>query len=157
MAGTLELYPPTYTNKHHNSGDPPQQYHNTTVTIQSNSLSLMLFTRARAFVRAKATSNGDCILITLIPLLQWIGAVYSIQENQPSCAGELGTNTLNTELGLLRAVEKVSHPMAVTSARLPLMFSSISLLARVFVFVMMLDISSLLIVALVLLPKHSWI
>lgn len=91
MAGALELYTPSYTNKHHNSGDPPQQYHNTTVTIQSNYLSLILFTRARAFVRAKATSNGDCILITLIQLLQWIEAVYNVQENQPSCEGECNT------------------------------------------------------------------
>jgi hypothetical protein len=45
--------------------------------------------------------------------------------------------------------------MAVTSARLPLVFSYISLLAQVLV--MVLDISSLLIVALVLLPKYSWI
>ena len=72
MAGTLELYPPTYTNKHHNSGDPPQQYHNTTVTIQSNSLSLMLFTRARAFQNedlVETETDDGWTVVEVVPFL----------------------------------------------------------------------------------------
>ncbi len=67
----------------------------------------------------------------------------------------IGSKTPNTELGLLRAFEKDSYPMAVAS-KLPLMFSSFTgllLLARVSV---MVDISSLPTIV-VLLPKSSWI